>query len=84
MKLSRKDGGFIKTQRIAYIKKRIIQQSPNKINIKNLITWIEGSIGLSKRRAREYIEVAISGLDIVKDENEEYLEFFTVETPTDP
>lgn len=63
----RRNGGFIKTQRIADIKKYIVQQSPKPIALNRLVLWVEANIGLTKVKAQEYIEVAVDLLGLIVD-----------------
>jgi hypothetical protein len=59
----RKDGSFIKVERLYEIKKAIIKGLPNPVDIDKLKLWVEMNIGLTPERAQDYIEkvVAASG-----------------------
>jgi len=61
----RRDGAFVKTERIKTITRQIARSFPGEIDIEKMIIWIEVNIGLSPGRAREYIEKAC----IVQDWN---------------
>ena len=43
------------------------KHAPKPINIERLIMWIEANIGLTKMKAKEYINIAAFGLDMVYD-----------------
>jgi len=54
----RRDGAFVKTQRIKQIVREIARQPPGPVSLDRMVTWVEVNIGLSTRRALEYIEKA--------------------------
>lgn len=55
----RKDATFIRLQRINRISKLIAQNIEAGINHKNLITQIQYTIGLTRERAEEYVDLIV-------------------------
>jgi len=66
----RKDGSFIKVERLAQIRKQVSSQFPKPVPFDKLQLWVECNIGLGEQKAREYIEkaVASAGWIIVEGE----------------
>jgi len=56
--MSRRDGAFIKTERIKRIAKEIAKQAPKNVEIEKVLMWIEANIGLSPKRSLEYLNLA--------------------------
>jgi hypothetical protein len=56
----RKDGSYVKVERIAQIRKEIVKGFPEPVDFEKLKLWIECSIGLSEEKAEQYIEKAVS------------------------
>lgn len=60
----RKDGSFVKTERLRNISTQIAkafnQSDEKKVDLAVLISWIEMNIGLTKARALEYIDTCCS------------------------
>lgn len=59
----RKDGSYVKVERLSQIKKEIAKRFPNPISFNDMILWVEVGIGLTPEKAKDYIEkiVAASG-----------------------
>ena len=59
------DGSFTKTQRMsriaAYVAPKLAEGAT--INIEKLIAWIEINIGLTRKRAEEYLNTLASAYD---------------------
>lgn len=55
------DGAFYKSQRVKQISKEIARllNKGRKINIERLLNWIEMEIGLSRKRARQYLDLIL-------------------------
>ena len=51
----RKDGSFIKTERLAQIAKQIVKGFPEPVDYHKLVLWVEMNIGLRADTASEYI-----------------------------
>jgi len=56
----RKDGAFIKVERLAQIRKEIASKFPEPVDIKMLQLWVECNVGLSEEKSKEYIEKAVA------------------------
>lgn len=54
----RRDGAFIKTERVRRIGKEIAKHSPKAMSLDRLMAWVEMEIGLTRKRAEEYILLA--------------------------
>ena len=61
----RRDGSFTKTQRLNKIAAHVAPKlsEGEKVNISKLILWIEMTIGLTKKRAGEYINILAGAYD---------------------
>ena len=62
----RQDGAFLKIQRIGEIHRVIKRSSP--VKKKELVSYIETTIGLSKKRAEEYLDLLVTSKQISYDE----------------
>lgn len=56
----RKDGSFVKVERLSQIRKEIASQFPEPVLFEKLKLWVECNIGLSEEKAGEYIEKAVA------------------------
>ena len=56
----RRDGSYIKTERIAQIRKEVAKQLPEPVDVLKLRLWVECNIGLSKAKTEEYIETVVA------------------------
>ncbi len=63
----RKDGSFIKTERLKQISTQIAismsMDSDKKVSLEKILLWIEFNIGLSREKAIDYVDKVL----IVKD-----------------
>ena len=55
----RRDGSFVKVERISQIRKEIAKLLPDPVDVEKLKLWVECNIGLSKQKTEEYVELAI-------------------------
>jgi hypothetical protein len=51
----RKDGAFVKLDRIRQIQKEITKCFPKEVELNRIILWTEMNIGLTQEKAEEYI-----------------------------
>jgi hypothetical protein len=56
----RRDGSFVKVERINQIRREIAKNLPNPVDLEKLRIWVECNIGLSKQKAEEYIDIVVS------------------------
>jgi hypothetical protein len=63
MVMVRKDGAFIKSQRLITIGREVAKHMPNGVPYDKIIMWIEWNIGLSKVKATEYLDAVIERYD---------------------
>lgn len=56
----RKDGSFVKVERLSQIRKQIAKELPEPVDLEKLQLWVECTIGLSEQKTREYIEKAVA------------------------
>lgn len=54
----KRDGAFLKTQRITKIGQHIAKNISKGVDYEGLLTWIEATIGLTNMKAREYVAIA--------------------------
>lgn len=57
--MMRRDGSFVKSERLKIISKQIKQELPNPVDLKKLRLWIEINIGLTPEKAESYISVVV-------------------------
>jgi len=53
----RKDGSWVKKQKIEEVWKKISAEFPNTISVEKLVLWCEVELGLSKQKAYEYLDL---------------------------
>jgi len=55
----RRDGSYVKTERLNQIAAKVspLLGQGEKVNIAKLISWIEVTIGLTRKKAGEYINI---------------------------
>jgi len=61
--MSRRDGAWIKAQRLKMIAKEVAKTFPEGADLEHVLLWIEVNIGLSRKKAQEYLAkvVAVKG-----------------------
>lgn len=57
--MPRKDGAFIKLERIKQIRSVIIRQFPEDVSVDKVLSWAEVNIGLRRDTARQYLEMIV-------------------------
>jgi hypothetical protein len=57
----RKDGSFIKLERLKQIKTQVAKNLPNPVSIDKTVIWIQLNIGLTEERAKEYLDLVVEG-----------------------
>jgi len=57
--MSRRDGAFIRAQRLHQIAQKVAQAMPEGADYERVLDWIEFTIGLSRPRAKEYLDKVI-------------------------
>ena len=57
----RKDGAFIKLERLKQIQKQIASGFPNPVDYDRTVIWTELNIGLTKEKSQDYINKLIEG-----------------------
>lgn len=62
----RQDGAFLKIQRIGEIRLVIKRSSP--VKKKELVPYVEATIGLNKKRVEEYLDLLVSSKQVSYDE----------------
>ncbi len=63
----RKDGAYLKTERIAKIRQIIVRNTPVEKN--KLISHIEATIGLTKKRIEEYLDILLNSEQVWYNED---------------
>lgn len=63
----RKDGGWVKQERMNRITIKITKdlKAGGRIKVDKLVAWIELNIGLTKDKARAYVETIALGYDYI-------------------
>jgi hypothetical protein len=56
----RKDGSYVKVERLSLIRKEIAKQFPNPVEVSKVELWVECNIGLTPEKARDYIDKAVA------------------------
>lgn len=51
----RKDGAYIKLERIKQIQKQIVSSFPGEVDFNKIVLWAEMNIGLTNETAQEYV-----------------------------
>lgn len=51
----KKDGSWVRLQRKNQIKKQIVQHFPSPVDYKQTVRWILANIGLTRKKAVEYL-----------------------------
>lgn len=51
----RKDGAYIKLERIKQIQKQIVNSFPAEVDFSKIVLWAEMNIGLTNETAQEYV-----------------------------
>jgi hypothetical protein len=59
VKNMRRDGSFIKIQRLKEIQKQIVSGFPNEVDYHRIILWTEMNVGLTTEKAEEYVNKLI-------------------------
>jgi len=57
--MSRRDGAFIRAQRLHQIAQKVASAFPAGADYEKTLDWIEYTIGLSRARAKEYLDKVI-------------------------
>ena len=55
----RRDSSMLKAERLARIRTQMMMNLKDVVKIDKLLDWIELNIGLSRRKAKEYVELII-------------------------
>jgi hypothetical protein len=63
----RKDGAFIKLERLRQIKTEIVKGFPEPADYQRIVLWTEMNIGLSTEKALEYVNKLIAANGWVLD-----------------
>ena len=59
----RKDGSYVKTQRMRRIAAFIAKADGDKIKTDKLLAWIEVNVGLTKAKAKQYVATLALAFD---------------------
>ena len=66
----RKDGAFIKKQRLNKISKYVVKAAAKgPLSMKKVLAWIQVNVGLTPPKAREYLEVLIDAYEWIVEKN---------------
>jgi len=64
----RRDGTYWRRMRIRQIREEIAKHMPEGISIERMLLWIQVEMGLTRRKAEEYLRLAVESGDFtIKD-----------------
>jgi len=59
VKTLRRDGAYVKQQRLKQITKEIAKHFPSPVSYSRMLDWIEINVGLSRSTAQRYLDLVI-------------------------
>jgi len=59
----RRDGSYWRKMRIRQIREEIAKHMPNGVPVEKMLLWIQVEMGLTRKKAEEYLKLAVESGD---------------------
>jgi len=59
----RRDGAYWRRMRLKQIKEEIAKHMPNGVSVEKMLIWIQVEMGLTRKKAEEYLRLAVESSD---------------------
>jgi len=59
----RRDGSYWRKMRIRQIREEIARHMPNGVPVEKMLIWIQVEMGLTRKKAEEYLRLAVESGD---------------------
>ena len=64
----RRDGSYWRKMRIKRVREEIAKHMPGGVSVEKMLIWIQVEMGLTRRKAEEYLRLAVESGDFtIKD-----------------